>query len=796
MKHIFYRKGLVLGIIILLSIAAFGASNVPGTIEKTEKERSQEMINSQKAILFDATEFPNEEHSQIQISGTSAQVSAYTREGRIKRLYGEAFSYGDSPKMSADTFLQANAHLFGVDAADLNFQNLQPIMYIRDTDAYKFTSVNYFQYKDGIPVFQSRLILLVKNEENYPLVHASVDLRNLDGFIPDVNQDNLNPEEGINNALTMKPSLVYFTQPELVIWAGIDDMFVQPKLAYSLIGDNGYQNGDSSPEKYLFVTDAETGDILYVESLIIFVDVTGNVQGKATQDKGADICEDELAENLIWARVNIGSNIAYTDENGDFTIPNEGSSPVTVESRLWGKWFRVFNQAGSDTVLSKIVTPPGPADFMHNNLNNNEYLRAEVNGYLQANIVRDFTLTYNPDYPGLDETEFPVNVNINDNCNAFYDYQSINFYRAGGECPNTAFSTIIHHEYGHHLVSMAGSGQGQYGEGMGDVMGVLIHDDPGLAYGFFSDCDTPLRNADNDIQYPCGGAIHYCGQLLSGCVWDTRNELYITDPTNYSDIISNLAINAMLLHTGTEIDPSITIDYLVLDDDNGDIYDGTPHYCEIAAGFGAHSMDAPPGPPRIPDKPDGPDDGIMNIEYTFNATTIDCEGDQIYYMFDWGDGKDSGWIGPYNSGDTGSASYIWKKAGTFEVRATAKDEYGRECGWSDPLIVNIIELIDIQSVKGGFFKVSAVIKNNGDEAVTGVQWSITLEGGAFIGKNTSGQVNIPMGGEATIESGLIFGFGATKVTVTAEVEVPECSDTTERGGFVLLFYTHVNFGGE
>jgi hypothetical protein len=81
--------------------------------------------------------------------------------------------------------------------------------------------------------------------------------------------------------------------------------------------------------------------------------------------------------------------------------------------------------------------------------------------------------------------------------------------------------------------------------------------------------------------------------LLSGCVWSTRNELLITNPTTYRDIISNLAVNAMLLHSGSSIDPSITIDYLTLDDDNGNIYDGTPHYPEIAAGFGVHNMDAP-----------------------------------------------------------------------------------------------------------------------------------------------------------------------------------------------------------
>jgi len=565
-----------------------------GTPSSDDFKLSNNRDQSSEYIKLSAVD---ESYKNIQLSGTSAMVSAYERQGRIKRIYGEAFSYGESPEESAENFLQANANLFGVDPSDLGDRYLQPIMYNRDTGEYKFTGVNYAQYKDGIPVFRSRLILLLRNEEGYPLVLASVDLRDLSGFTLELDPGNLNPDEGINNALARTPSLVHFTQPELVIWAGINDMIVQPTLAYSFIGDNGYQNDDSTPEKYLFVTDAEDGDILYVENLILFTDVTGNVQGKATQDVAADFCEDELAEDLMWARVNIGSTVAYADANGDFTISNSGSSSVTVESRLWGQWFKVTNQAGANTVLSLNVNPPGPANFMHNDLNNNEYKRAEVNGYYQANIVRDFTLNYNPSYPGLQQNEFPVKVNDNTGyCpgNAWYDGSSITFCRTGSGYPNTAWSSIIHHEYGHHLVAMAGSGQGQYGEGMGDVMGVLILDDPGIGWGFFGDCNTPLRHAVNDIQYPCNGPIHDCGQLLSGCVWETRNELEITNPSTYIDIISNLAINAMLLHTGDMITPSITIDYLVLDDDNGNIYDGTPHYWEIATGFGEHNMDAPP----------------------------------------------------------------------------------------------------------------------------------------------------------------------------------------------------------
>ena len=75
---------------------------------------------------FDLRE--TEGHSLIRLNNTTARVGVYKLEGRIKRLYGQAFSSGASPEESAEAFLQANAHLLGVDAADMDHQYLQPIM--------------------------------------------------------------------------------------------------------------------------------------------------------------------------------------------------------------------------------------------------------------------------------------------------------------------------------------------------------------------------------------------------------------------------------------------------------------------------------------------------------------------------------------------------------------------------------------------------------------------------------------------------------------------------------------------
>jgi len=77
-------------------------------------------------------------------------------------------------------------------------------------------------------------------------------------------------------------------------------------------------------------------------------------------------------------------------------------------------------------------------------------------------------------------------------------------------------------------------------------------------------------------------------------------------------------------------------------------------------------------------------------------------------------------------------------------------------------------MLDIGTIRGGLFKVSVIIKNVGATAATAVQWSINLEGGAFIGKETTGTDDIPAGGEITVTSGLIIGFGATMVLYKSE----------------------------
>jgi len=91
--------------------------------------------------------------------------------------------------------------------------------------------------------------------------------------------------------------------------------------------------------------------------------------------------------------------------------------------------------------------------------------------------------------------------------------------------------------------------------------------------------------------------------------------------------------------------------------------------------------------PNTPEKPTGRTSGKTNNEYSYTSKTTDPEGDKIYYLFSWGQNKNSGWIGPLESGTSCTASNSWDEDGAYIVKVKAKDIYGWESGWSDPLNV-------------------------------------------------------------------------------------------------------------
>ena len=94
-------------------------------------------------------------------------------------------------------------------------------------------------------------------------------------------------------------------------------------------------------------------------------------------------------------------------------------------------------------------------------------------------------------------------------------------------------------------------------------------------------------------------------------------------------------------------------------------------------------------PPNKPSKPVGQINGMIRQEYSYTTNTTDPDGNQVYYNWSWGDNAYSGWIGPYDSGEKINESHIWAMKGNYEIKVKARDIYGYESEWSDPLAIRM-----------------------------------------------------------------------------------------------------------
>ncbi len=105
-------------------------------------------------------------------------------------------------------------------------------------------------------------------------------------------------------------------------------------------------------------------------------------------------------------------------------------------------------------------------------------------------------------------------------------------------------------------------------------------------------------------------------------------------------------------------------------------------------------------PPNKPELPDGALSGAIYESYSYSTKTTDSNKDQIYYLFDWNDGTDSGWLGPYESDEKCTAAHSWGGSRTYQVRVKAKDSHGSESEWSDPISVGIFSPPSSPKIKG------------------------------------------------------------------------------------------------
>jgi hypothetical protein len=233
-------------------------------------------------------------------------------------------------------------------------------------------------------------------------------------------------------------------------------------------------------------------------------------------------------------------------------------------------------------------------------------------------------------------------VNLDGTCDAFWDGTIVNFTRRGTDCSNSGeIQAVGLHEYGHGLDANDGNGPSPdkgTGETYGDWTAALITHDSCIGSGFLnSNCDgfgdactscTGVRDIDyvkhasgaphtvgnftqvfcplgNAYNGPCGREGHCESQVSSEALWD----LAVRDLTNPGTISAwaimdrlwylsrPTATAAFTCFTATSTwrsngcgAGSLWKTMRAVDDDDGDLSNGTPHSGALYAAFNRHSI--------------------------------------------------------------------------------------------------------------------------------------------------------------------------------------------------------------
>lgn len=79
--------------------------------------------------------------------------------------------------------------------------------------------------------------------------------------------------------------------------------------------------------------------------------------------------------------------------------------------------------------------------------------------------------------------------------------------------------------------------------------------------------------------------------------------------------------------------------------------------------------------PQAPSEISGIEIGLTGHEYSFSTAATDPDSTQLWYNYDWADGTNSGWLGPYNQGQLCIAAHTWSDPGRYEIAIKARDNW-------------------------------------------------------------------------------------------------------------------------
>lgn len=378
--------------------------------------------------------------------------------------------------------------------------------------------------------------------------------------------------------------------------------------------------------------DAATGELLQLD------DVNDYVQAQAnggtylnSPTTGSEVVRPAPFANLT------GGATGFTNSAGIYNFTSG-----TVSSTLSGQYVRITDTCGAISQASDAAgnlafgtstgtncTTPG-----HGGAGNTHASREQ---FYQVNRIKEVVRGWLPSNTWINQV-LTVNVNLNQTCNAYWNGSTLNFFRSGGGCNNTGeIAGVSLHEFGHGMDQNDGTGtapEGGTGESYGDTTAVIALHASCMGPGFLaSNCSgygdactacTGVRDVDfakhasntpatvasftqvrcGTGSGPCGREVHCESYVPSEAIWDFANRdlpgpgtgpaWTILDRLWY--LSRNTATSSFTCNrTGTFTSNGCAAGnwwktMRAVDDDDGNLSNGTPHSAALFAAFNRHGI--------------------------------------------------------------------------------------------------------------------------------------------------------------------------------------------------------------
>ncbi len=367
------------------------------------------------------------------------------------------------------------------------------------------------------------------------------------------------------------------------------------------------------------LVDAVSGEVLSFEDTNHYAEIKGGVLPVTNDGIDPDGVE-QAGWPMPFDNVSTTSGTQTSDTGGNLVAAG------SMTSNLAGPFIRMNDNCGAISLTQSDGIDFGTSagtDCTTPGFGGDGNTHASRTGFYELNKIKEMARGWLPANVWLQQ-QLTSNMNINQTCNAFWGGGTVNFYRSGGGCFNTGeIAGVFDHEWGHGLDDNDAfpTIASPSGEGIADIYTALRLNsscigrnfrstvcsgfgDPCLSCTGVRDIDYLKRQSGQPHDYTwsnanCGGSVHCVGGVYSEAVWSLWKRGLQSAPYNYTNDTAHEIVNRLSFLGAGNVETWFSggppfggcgcgggyLNYLAVDDDDGDLNNGTPHMTAIYNAF-------------------------------------------------------------------------------------------------------------------------------------------------------------------------------------------------------------------